>query len=292
MTKKQNNRFILFNLIIVSFVIIGFVKTMYSQSPVSDFSFHPYRINYWVTGTILGVGATTNYLGIGAVLNKEEVTPLEIQTLNKGVISGIDYWALKQDPSNMDAFENYSDYTVAVSVLLPVLLLFDKQIKQDWFDMLLMYMETMSVTTNIYEWSFLGPTFQNRLRPVTYYDQLTYDQRKSGNNRNSFYSGHVATVAASTFFMVKVYSDYNPGIGDNKYLLYGAAIIPPLILSYFRVKALKHFPSDNLVGIGVGALCGIIIPELHRLQDKNISLGLYSSSEVTGIVIKWQPTFF
>jgi len=291
MTKKQNNRFILFNFIIISFVVIGFVKTMYSQSPVNDFSFHPYRINYWVTGTILGVGATTNYLGIGAVLNKEEVTPLEIQTLNKGTISGIDYWALKQDPSNMDAFENYSDYTVAVSVLLPVLLLFDKQIKQDWFDMLLMYMETMSITTNIYEWSFLGPTFQNRLRPVTYYDQLTYDQRKSGNNRNSFYSGHVATVAASTFFMVKVYSDYNPGIGDNKYLLYGAALIPPLVLSYFRVKALKHFPSDNLVGIGVGVLCGIIIPELHRLQDKHISLGLYSSSEATGIAIKWQPTF-
>lgn len=131
MTKKQNNRFFLFNLIMVLFVVIGLVKTIYSQAPVNDFSFHPYRINYWVTGTILGVGATTNYLGIGAVLNKEEVTPLEIQTLNKGIISGFDFWALKQDPSNMDAFENYSDYTVTVSVLLPVLLLFDKQIKQD-----------------------------------------------------------------------------------------------------------------------------------------------------------------
>jgi membrane-associated phospholipid phosphatase len=91
--------------------------------------------------------------------------------------------------------------------------------------------------------------------------------------------------------MAKVYSDYNPGIGDNKYLLYGAATIPPLILSYCRVKALKHFPSDLMVGIGMGALVGIIVPELHRLQNKSISLGLYSSSEATGIAMTWQTNF-
>ena len=125
-----------------------------------------------------------------------------------------------------------------------------------------------------------------------YYDQLSYDEKKSGENRNSFYSGHVATVAASTFFMAKVYSDYNPGIGNNKYLLYGAATIPPLILGYCRVKALKHFPSDVAVGIGMGALVGIIVPELHRFHEKDISLGLYSSSEATGIAMTWRTDFF
>ena len=278
-------------LIIFAFFGICLAQQLYSQSSASDSSFHPYHVNYWVTGTLMGVGLTTNYLGVTRVFGKEELSPLEIQALNKGIINGIDSWALKQDPSKMGTFENYSDYTLALSVILPGFLMFDKQIRQDWSDVLLMYTETMSITPNIYEWSFLGPAFQNKFRPLTYYDQLTYDQRKSGNNRNSFYSGHVATVAASTFFMVKVYSDYNPKIGDNKYLLYGAATIPPLILGYFRVKALQHFPSDVMVGIGVGALCGIIIPELHRLQDKNISLGLYSSSEGTGIAIRWQPNF-
>ena len=126
---------------------------------------------------------------------------------------------------------------------------------------------------------------------MAYYDQLTYDQRKSGSNRNSFYSGHDAVVSASTFFMAKVYCDYNPGIGNNKYFLYAAATIPPLDMGYFRVKALAHFPSDVLVGLGVGAVCGFVIPELHRLQDKNFSLGLYSSSEGTGITMKWQTNF-
>jgi membrane-associated phospholipid phosphatase len=266
-------------------------QVAFPQSPASDSSFHPYHINYWVTGSIIGVGLTTNYLGVNRVLGKQEVSLLELQALNKGIINGIDSWALRQDVSNFNSFASYSDYTVASSVVLPVLLLFDKQIRGDWSDVLLMYLETMSITPNIYEWSPLGPTFQNRIRPAAYYDQLTYAQRQTGNNRNSFYSGHVAVVAASTFFLVKVYSDYHPEIGNSKYLLYGAATIPPLILGYFRVKALQHFPSDIIVGIGVGALCGILIPELHRFQDKNISFGLYSSSEATGITMKWQPDF-
>jgi membrane-associated phospholipid phosphatase len=234
---------------------------------------------------------SANYLGVGLVFHKIELSQLEIQALNKATINGFDSWAFKQDPSKKDAFASYSNYFLASAVVLPVLLMFDKKIKQDWFDVLLMYVETMSITPNIYEWTPLGVNFQNRIRPIAYYDQLSYDARKSANNRNSFYSGHTAVVAASSFFMAKVYIDYNPGIGNNKYLLYGAATIIPLIEGYYRVKAIAHFPSDVLVGIGVGALCGIIIPEFHHIHDKNISLGLYSSSVATGIAITWQPDF-
>jgi membrane-associated phospholipid phosphatase len=264
---------------------------VYPQSYASDSSNHPYFVNYWVSGTICGVGGIVNYLGIPRVLGKNEISPLELQSLNKGVINGIDSWALKQDPSKVDAFENYSTYSIAVALALPGLLMFDKQIRRDWSDALLMYLETMTITSNIFEWSPLGPSFQTKFRPVTYYDQLPYNQRNAGSYRNSFYSGHVAAVTASTFFMAKVYSDYNPGIGNNKYLLYGAATVPPLIVGYLRVVGLKHFPSDVLVGVGVGALVGIIVPELHRQQNRNVSVGLYSSHEGTGIALTWQPGF-
>lgn len=277
--------------IVLALIGICLAQQVFPQSSASDSSFHPYHVNYWVTGSLIGVGLTTNYLGVSRLFHKPELSRLEIQALNKDIIYSIDNWALTQDPSRKDVFATYSDYAVGCTVVLPVFLLFDKQIRQDWADVLLMYVETMSITPNIYEWSPLGPTFQNRIRPMAYYDQLTYDQRKSGSNRNSFYSGHDAVVAASTFFMAKVYCDYNPGIGNNKYLLYAAATIPPLVLGYFRVKALAHFPSDVLVGLGVGAVCGFVIPELHRLQDKNFSLGLYSSPERTGIAMKWQTNF-
>jgi membrane-associated phospholipid phosphatase len=277
--------------IILAFWGISLAQQVYPQTSASDSSFHSYHVNYWVTGSLMGVGLTTNYLGVSRVFHKQELSLAEIQGLNKSIINGVDSWALRQDPSQRGLYAQYSDYAVVSTVVLPVLLMFDKQIRQDWGDVLLMYVETMSITPNIYEWSPLGVTFQDRIRPLAYYDQLTYDQRKSGSNRNSFYSGHEAVVTASTFFMVKVYCDYHPEIGNNKYLLYGAATIPPLIMGYFRVRALAHFPSDVMVGMGVGALCGIVIPEFHRFRDKNISLGMYSSSESTGITMKWQPDF-
>lgn len=282
-------RIIWFTLLMI--LILVPVKPVYSQSTASDSSFHPYHVNYWVTGSILTVGLTTNLIGITTVLGKKDVTLAEIQSLDKSVINNLDYWVLKLDPTKASANADYSDYVLGASLVMPGLLFFDKSIKHDWFDILLMYTETMSITTNIFEWSFLGPTFQNRLRPLTYFEQLTYDEKKSGHNRNSFYSGHVASAAASTFFMAKVYSDYHPEIGNNKYLLYAAAIVPPLVLGYFRIKALKHFTSDVMVGIGIGALCGILIPELHRIKYENISMGLYSSQEGTGVAIKWQPKF-
>ncbi|MHB8580832.1 MAG: phosphatase PAP2 family protein [Ignavibacteriaceae bacterium] len=291
MTKNSKNRSVFFNYIIISFAVMGLARPVYSQSAESDSSFHPYYVNYWVSGSIIGVGAVANILGIPESQNKSVISPLEFQTLNKSIINNIDSWALKQDPSKTAAFENYSTYALVSTVVLPAILIFDKRIRHDWLNILLMYAETMSITTNIYEWSFLGPTFQNKFRPITYYDQVTYDQKNAGTNRNSFYSGHVAVAAAATFFMAKVFCDYNPGIGNNKYLIYGAAAIPPLILGFFRVKALMHFPSDVMVGLGLGALVGIIIPELHHLPERNMSLGVFSTNESTGIAITWQPNF-
>ena len=146
---------------------------------------------------------------------------------------------------------------------------------------------------NIYLYAPFGPLFQNRYRPAVYYDELgTSGARMTAWNRSSFYSGHAASAAAATFFTVKVYCDYHPELmGWNKYLLYGAAAVPPLIEGYLRMKALDHFPSDVLVGFGVGALCGILIPELHRIKIENVSMGLYSSYEGTGISLKWRPDF-
>jgi PAP2 superfamily len=278
-------------LVIVVFICLRPAGHAYSQSLPDDLSSHPYLVTYWVSGSLIGVGAVANILGIPQSKGKKEISLDEIQSLNTSSINSIDSWALRQDPTKISLYENYSDYTIAVSVMLPGFLLFDKQIKRDWLDVLMMYAETMSLAPNIYEWTPLGPAFQNKFRPVTYYTQLSYEQKKSEDNRNSFYSGHVATVAASTFFMAKVYSDYNPEIGNNKYLLYGAALVPPVILGYFRVAGLKHFPSDVMVGVGVGALVGIIVPEIHRLQNRNVSFGLFSSPEESGFAVTWQPNF-
>ncbi|MGD1046366.1 MAG: phosphatase PAP2 family protein [Bacteroidota bacterium] len=292
MIKKSKNRFSFMKAIIFSLAVISMVKPMYSQSQVRDTTVHPYHINYWVTGGIVIVGVPLIMIGAPLVANKSPLTNAELQALDRNDINTIDRWALKLDPSKMSYYANFSDNVLAGIILLPALTLFDHNIRQDWLDIALMYAETQIIVNNIYLYSPFGPLFQNRYRPAVYYDALgTSGARMTSWNRSSFYSGHVASAAAASFFTAKIFCDYYPELGCKKYLLYGAAAIPPLIEGYLRMKALDHFPSDILVGFGVGALCGIVIPELHRIKIENVSLGLYSSYEGSGISLKWQPDF-
>jgi membrane-associated phospholipid phosphatase len=278
--------------IIFSLVVIGMVKPMYSQSPVRDTTFHPYHINYWVTGSILIVGIATTEIGLPWIANKSHLTNAELLALDRNDFTAIDRWALEQDPSNRGYYENLSNNVTTGAIVLPVLTMLDHNIRQDWLDVALMYAETQIIVNNIYIYSPLGPAFQNRFRPVVYYEAFANTNvRTEGSTRNSFYSGHTASAASASFFAAKVFCDYHPELGWKKYLFYGAAAIPPLIVGYLRMKALTHFPSDVLVGCGVGALCGILIPEIHRIKIENVSLGLYPSYEGMGICMKWQPDF-
>jgi membrane-associated phospholipid phosphatase len=278
--------------IILAFICICSIKQVYPQFYDKDTLFHPYHVNYWVTGGIIIGGLTLESIGVSWISNKSQISLGEIQNLDRHDISPIDSWALNFNPSKRSYYEILSNKLQTVIVFLPFVTLLDPTIRKDWLDVLLMYLQTQAITNNFYLYSPFGATFQNRLRPVVYYDAVDIGKRTEPNNRNSLYSGHVAAAAEACFFTAKIYCDYHPELGMNKYFIYGAAAIPPLFMSYFRLRALAHFPTDIMVGFGVGALCGILVPEFHRFQDNNISLGLYSSSEATGIAIKWQPNLF
>jgi membrane-associated phospholipid phosphatase len=292
MTKKPKNRFILFYAVIVSLAIPCPTKPLYSQTPIRDTTFHLYHVNYWVTGGIFLVGVPATAIAAPWVSNKSALTNADFQTLDRNDINPIDRWALKQDPSKRGYYANLSDNVLTGIIMLPAFTLFDQNIRHDWLDVALMYAETQLIVNAIYLYSPLGPIFQNRFRPIVYYDVLGASKaRTTAWNRSSFYSGHVASAAAATFFTAKILCDYYPVLGWKKYFLYGAATAIPLFEGYLRMRALFHFPSDILVGFGIGALCGIVIPEIHRIKTENISLGVYSSPQGTGLSLKWQPDF-
>lgn len=280
-------------LIVIFVFSICLVQDSYSQTSSSDSSFHPYHVNYWVTGSIILGGITLEKIGVSWITDKTQITIGEIQNLNRNDITSIDSWALNFDPSKRSKYENLSNQMQTALVFLPFITLIDPAIRKDWLDVLLIYLQTQAITNNLYLYSPFGATFQNRFRPVVYYTAFgdSSGARTASNNRNSLYSGHVAAAAEASFFTAKIFCDYHPELGMNKYFIYGAAAIPPLIVSYFRLRALAHFPTDVMVGFGVGALCGILVPEFHRINDKYISLGLFSSFEATGIAVKWQPEF-
>ena len=248
------------------------LKTAHTKS-------HFYRMNYWVSASFCVVASVANVYAIPTIIkSKPDLTPQELQGINKNAVPAFDRWALNQDPSKRQMYLNAADYTLPVFILTPGLLAFDKSIRKDWARILLMYYEMHAVTFSLYNFSFFGPAFQNKYRPVTYYTQLPNAERMGGNNRNSMYSGHAATAVASTFFMVKVYSDYHPELKQGKkYLLYALATLPGFAMGYLRVSGMEHFPSDVMVGMTIGALCGIIVPELHHFKNNKVQLGMSSS---------------
>ena len=239
-----------------------------------------YHVDFWGTFGFSLVATAADIYAIPKIIHsKKDLTVAELQSLNPSAFNGFDHWALNLDYTQRDKFYKISDITLpGIIVVSGGLLAFDKSINKDWFNILLMYYQMHAITFSFYNFSFFGPAFQNKYRPIVYYDQFPIQDRSGGNQRNSMYSGHVASSAASTFFLVKVYSDYHPELGHKKLLLYGLASIPPLIEGYFRVKALAHFPTDVMTGFIIGGACGIIVPELHRIKKKNVQLDVTFSS--------------
>ncbi|HEV9036093.1 MAG TPA: phosphatase PAP2 family protein [Puia sp.] len=276
-----------YGLIPLTFLFLG--QPANGQSPDSSGSPRRYHVNYVTGSIIIGIGLGTDAFAISRIQDKPNLTAAELQALNPGVLNSFDRWALHQDPSGYKHYSKISDVIEPpIFILLPALLALDKKIpKKEWMDILFMYIEGHTITFTFYNYSWLGPTFQNRFRPLTYYSQLPLADRMSGGNRNSFYSGHTASVAFTTFFIAKVFCDYHPDLGFGKYLLYTGALIPPVVMGYFRVKALAHFPSDDLVGLTLGAVVGIVLPALHKANYKGVAINLYSNPESTGLNVCW-----
>jgi hypothetical protein len=259
--------------------------------PPPGVSAHLYRMNYWVAGGFSVAATAANVWAIpNLVKAKADITDEELEGLNPSSLNGFERWSLKQDPANAEQLDKNSDYILQGILLSTAILGFDKAIRKDVWRLLALYCETHAVTFTIYNFSFFGPAFQNKYRPIVYYTELPKDVRNGGNNRNSQYSGHTASAAAATFFMAKVFNDYHPEFSSGKkYLLYGLASIPPLIEGYYRMKALKHFPSDILIGFLIGATCGVAVPEMHRFKRQAIKFGATVTPVGPGLSLTWNP---
>ena len=225
-----------------------------------------YKMNYYVDVPVTAGLFVTYYFGLRSLQYKDKLDSEQISALNKSDVWWFDRQALYQDVSNMDNARNISDWGLRISGVMPFLLLIDRKIRQDWYDIILLYLETQAVAQNAYLLG--GPLFTKRIRPFVYYDELPLEAKTDHGTTDSWFSGHTSTTSTAFFFMAKVLSDYHPELGGKKWLLYGAALIPPAIVGIYRVKALKHFPTDVIIGTAVGAAVGILIPHLHKVTKK------------------------
>jgi hypothetical protein len=192
-----------------------------------------------------------------------------LPTLTNNDVPGIDRWALRQNPDRVVHNTKLSDGFLFSAQLVPFTLFAWKKYRTDWLDITTMYFEAQALQGIIYGYAPFGPSGSDRLRPRVYYDEVDDSDRRGGNAQNSLFSGHVSTTATGWYFCAKIITDYNPDLtGGQKALIYGAATVPGVITAVLRIKALKHFPTDTAVGLGVGAFSGIMVPEFHRWWQK------------------------
>ncbi len=246
---------------------IANLDTIASQKPEQDNTQKDgkpdkfYKMNYKTVVPIIAVG----FAAVGysfSVIYSKEATPVEtIQNLNKNNIPAFDRWATNYHDQNMDKISYYPFYAV---MPLPLILFIDKKMRKDAGTISLMYLEAFAYTGLIYGGSVY---FVDRYRPDVYNTNLAMSYRTNGNYRNSFFAGHVAVVATSTFFIAKVFDDYHPE-SNWKWVIYGGAAAATVGMGYMRLEAGKHFPSDILLGALVGTASGILTPALHKNKSK------------------------
>ena len=166
----------------------------------------------------------------------------------------------------------------------------DKKLRKDWFQLVSMYLVTHAINNTIF---LAAVSSVHRVRPLVYNTALPVSERTGEAKNNSFYSGHVANTAASSFFIVKVFTDYHHIKGWKRMALYGAAAVPPVLVGSYRLRAGRHFRSDVIAGLLIGATCGIMVPELHRIKNrKNLSIEPVYSPQGTGVVFRLTLDYF
>lgn len=269
-----------------SFILLLILHSVLITAQKND-SLEVYKVNRWTTGALGIGGLIVSQEMLKQFSNADPIPQSTIFSLNKSQVNSFDRRAVEQTNYEFasDAHK-ISDVMLTGSFLLPFTLFIDKKIRKDWLDITLMYLETQALASNMYVWA--GPMLKERYRPISYYDtsQIGLDQLTLGRNRHSWFSGHVTNTATGTFFFAKVLTDYHPE-WNGKWKIWAAAAVPPLVVGYLRYRALKHFPTDIMVGYLVGAGSGILIPHLHKRKDNNLKMSFFWDEQSKGLTARW-----
>ncbi|HEY8400622.1 MAG TPA: phosphatase PAP2 family protein [Cytophagaceae bacterium] len=254
------------------YVLILICLLFMKEEAYAQNSHSPYKLRTTVDLPVTVGSAALSYIGLKYVLReKRRVDSLEVVSLDRNDVNAFDRGATRQDLHNGSV---YSDIALFSSFAIPGLLLFDDKVKSDALKIGALYLETIGIMGVVYTW---GAGSINRYRPYVYNPEVDFEKRTSRGALNSFFAGHPAAAAASSFFLAKVYSDYNPDSRLRPWL-FAAAIVPPSVVAFYRYKGGQHFPTDILAGIPIGVLIGWGVPHLHKKkkkEDSNLSITPY-----------------
>ena len=237
-----------------------------------------YRTTWSQVGTIVGGSATMSGGGLIIQNLRGPVTLESLSMLNDETIFSIDQGSIGNFSTRAKV---NSDYFKNGAWAVPFTLFLSGQGRENAKEIMIMYSEVFSLNTGV---TFLTKGLVGRFRPYSYNPNAPLDLKLTSSTRRSFFSGHVSHVASLSFFTATVFNDLYPE-SNYRYLVWAGAITAPAITAYLRVKAGRHFPTDVVVGYGVGALIGYFIPRMHKIS-KDSKLTIIGAEGGIGIVYK------
>jgi membrane-associated phospholipid phosphatase len=234
--------------------------------------------------TIIGAG-WSGYLLTTQIYSKGPSTQQQILSLDVNSINPIDRMNIYPYNAYLDKTSYYPFYA---AIPLPLLFyLTGNDMRSDYPKLTFLYLETLSVTGMI---GVSSTYFVNQYRPYAYTSGTSLEQREVQNAKNSFFAGHVEIVATSTFFISEVYSSYYPD-SKIKWLFFGLAGAATAGMGYVRIRAGMHFTSDVILGAGVGAASGILVPFFHNhkvIKNPALSFEPYSDDNTYGLTMVYK----
>lgn len=258
-------------------IITFFLALLITGTHVFAQTESPYKTSWKTDGIAIAGGVGLSVLGLSLIKNKKDLTEAEVNAYAKEDVFFIDRFAAGDYNSQADKDSYFPFYGSFAAV--PVIMLLNKNQRNNAGQVLALFVETMSVTGALF--SLTAGSVQ-RSRPYVYNIERPMSQRMDSDSQRSFFAGHTAATATASFFAAKVFSDFNPDSKAKPYVWAAAAIVPASV-GYLRLKAGRHFLTDNLLGYGIGAGVGILVPHLHKKSNTTgLSLAPYGGAGVQG----------
>ncbi len=246
---------------IVKTIAVGSCLIVHSwcQAQLYNFSLRKQKIEI-LSSAIFWTGIQTYDL-----VRKSEVLD-EFEDIDPSRLWQIDRHAIHLNSSSAD---HLSDITLFGSLAIPVVLtVVEPELKSEAWNIALMGIHGYLIENGFNQ---LVKIMGERPRPYIYRQgENVLNTRISKNSTKSFYSGHASSSAYFSFFGAKVFSDLCPD-SKLKPLIWGVAATVSGVTGHLRYRAGKHFYSDIIAGWLIGGAIGILIPEINKSPNLDIS---------------------
>jgi membrane-associated phospholipid phosphatase len=237
------------------FLLFFFILLQQFSNAQSDRIYNLNKTNElgWVCGSVAGLGFDRFLL----MPRNKAFSPTDIAALNIGSIPRFDRVSTRLYNSKA---KKWSDIVLFSAPVLASSLMLSPRIRGHAQVEGLILLETALFSTALVS---ITKDLVRRPRPLCFNPDVPLAVKLKTDAKQSYYSGHTSLTTATCIAAAAMWSQYHPN-SPWKPVVWTGAVALPVTIALLRVKAGKHYPSDVLSGLLIGAAAGVAVPAWHR----------------------------